>query len=346
MTKSGQNKGSTKTKFSEFNETWTQNHVEWLVEKFGGYVGEIKANDVRKKGSSEISYEKYRELLELAVKSRRAYSNGRLASHNKYAIYFNSGNSLFDDELLLDIRITSLPPESCQIRTVDGEKLKRWHETKAYWTYVYKLLCGSQKEGKVDLNILPNYLDRHTKKSLKLNTRLHVCIYKALKFGWNEMPRCFELYGDNYNVFFLDILRRSSINMLSTKLSGFKPYSSGYRDEYLHELHQELKDRSQPSDKSLLDREKQDELIRKIFGENFNSIERSVIESINQITEIHLALQKMLETSNDPALHQILSEWKAVNEECIKARFSQLRHQKDKTGRGTRDAKSMKKAWV
>jgi hypothetical protein len=350
MARSEQNEGSTKTKFPEYNGTWNLNHVEWLVEKFERHVGEIKASDVRKKGFSKISYEEYRKLLELAVKNKQAYSNGRPVSHNKYAIYFNSGNSFFDDELLLDTRIANLPPESCQILTVDGEKLKSWYETKTYWTYVYLLFCGLQKEGKVDLDILPDWLDLNAKRLLVGEAQMYIHVYKALKFGWDEMPRVYTSYKDNYNVIFLDILLACSCNTLLIKYSGFKPISPRYRYEYLQQVNQdlkkqELKNRSQDSDISFLDREKQDELIRKFFGKEFDRLGKQVKEHSDRFNEMCGVLKKMLATSNDPVLHQILSEWKAAEKEkeYVDAYLGQSRLLKDKPRLEKRNAKARKK---
>jgi hypothetical protein len=344
MAKSGQNKGSTRTKFPEFNGTWNLNHVEWLVDKFGDWVGEIKASDVRGKGSNNISYAEYRKLLELVVTSGRAYSNGKYANHNKYAIYLNSSNSssgnekLFDKELLLHPGIIDLPSKFYrvyQVGVVDARSLQCWVETKTYCTYLYQFFCGVQKEGKVNLNILPNYLDTHTKKSLSLEARMYICIYKTLKFGRDEMSRFFKSYEDNYNIVFLNILQKCSSNNLSVKLSGFKPSSPRYRYEYLQQANQEvkkqeLKNRSQDSDISFLDREKQDELIRKFFGKEFDWLGKQSAEHSYQFEKMCGTLQNMLATSNDPFLHQILSEWKVVEKEYTELYISQLRLLKDK----------------
>ena len=66
---------------------------------------------------------------------------------------------------------------------------------------------------------------------------------KALKFVCDEMPRAFKSYKDNYNVVFLDIIQACSSNILSMKLSGFKPTSPRYRYEYLQQVDQDIKNK-------------------------------------------------------------------------------------------------------
>lgn len=352
MAKSGQNKGSTRTKFPEFNGTWNLNHVEWLVEKFGGYVGEVKASDVRKKGSSKILYEEYRKLLELTVTNGLAYSNGKPVIHNKYAVYFNSSNSssdngkLFDKELLLDPRIIDLPLKSEFYRVADvvnSRSLQCWVETKAHWTYLYQLICGFQKVGKVNLDILPDCLDPHTKKSLDKEVRMYIFIYKALKFGWDEMPRVFKSYKDNYNIIFLDILQACSSNDLSRKLSGFKLHSPSYFYKCVLDIREKLMDLPQDSDISFLDREKQDKLVKNFFGKEFDRLGKQVKEHSDRFDEMCGVLKKMLATSNDPVLHQILSEWKAAEKEYVHAYPGQLRLLANKTELEKYTAKARKK---
>jgi hypothetical protein len=344
MAKSGQSKGSTRTKFPVFNGIWNQNHVEWLVKKFGDHISEVKARDVRNKCPVKLLDAEYRKLLELTVTNGRAYGNGKSAKDNKYAIYFNSSNSstdnenLFDKELLLHPGIIDLPSRFYRVYRVgvlDARSLECWVETKTYWTYLYQLICGFQKKGKVNLDILPNYLDLHTKRSLGLEARMYICIYKALKFGRDEMSRVFKSYGDNYNIVFLDILRKCSSNNLSAKLSGFKPSSPRYRYEYLQQANQEvkkqeLKNRSQDSDISFLDREKQDELIRKFFTKELDWLGKQVAEHSYRFEEMCGVLKEMLATSSDPFLPQILSEWEAVEKEYVELYISQLRLLKDK----------------
>ncbi len=348
MAQSGQNEGSTRTKFPAFNGTWNLNHVEWIVVKFGGHVGEIKARDVRNKCPHKLPDAEYRKLLELAVRNGRAYSNGRPANHNKYAIYFNSINSssdnekLFDKELLLDPRIIDLPPEFYRVRVVNARSLQYWVETKAYWTYLYQLICGFQKEGKVNLDILPNYLDSHTKKSLGLEVRMYICIYKALKFSWDEMPKVYK-YEDNYNIIFLDILQACSYNDLSRKLSGFKLHSPSYFYQCVIDIREKLMDLPQDSDMSFLDREKQDNLAKNFFGKEFDRLGKQVKEHSDRFEKMCGLLREMLATSNDPVLHQILSEWEAVEKEYVHAYPGQLRLLANKSELEKYTAKARKK---
>ncbi len=357
MAELGQNKGSIRTKFPEFNGTWNLNHVEWLVEKFWEHVGEIKARDVRNKCPIKLLDAKYRELLELAVINRRAYSNGKPANDNKYAIYFNSSNlsldneKLFDKELLLDPRMRDLPPRFYRVG-VDAVSLNCWFETKTYWTYLYQLICGFQKEGKVNPDILPDWLDLNAKRLLIGEVQMYIYIYKALKFGWDEMPRIFKSYKDNYNIIFVDILQVCSCNTLLMKRSGFKPTSPRYRHKYLQQVNQELKkqelkNRSQDSNISFLDREKQDELIRKFFTEKltkkFDWLGKQVADHSYRFEEMCGVLKEMLATSKDPFLHQILFEWKAVEKEYVDAYLGQSRLLKDKPRLENRNAKARKK---
>jgi hypothetical protein len=357
MARSGQNQGSTKTKLPEYNGTWNLNHVEWLVEKFREHFGEIKARDVRDKYSIKrgerfikLPDAEYRKLLELAVINGRAYSNGRPASCKKYAIYFNSINSssdnekLFDKELLLDPRIIDLPPKSefYRVGVVDARSLECWVETKTYWTYLYQLICGFQKEGKVNLDVLPDWLDLHTKRLLGGEVKMYIYIYKALKFGWDKIPKAYK-YKDNYNIIFIDILQACSSNLLSIKLSGFKLRSPSYRYQYLYDHHEDLKNQLQTSNGSLSCREEQDKLPGKFFGKEFDGLQKQVVEHFDRFKEMCGVLKKMLATSNDPSLHQILSEWEAVEEEYIKAYLGQSRLLKDNPRLENRNAKARKK---
>lgn len=344
MTQSEQNKGSTRSVFPTFNGIWNQNHVNWLVEKFGSSSGEIKASDIRKKGSSNIPNKKYRELLELAVKQRLAYSNGKPVNHNKYGIHFNSSNSfsnnerLFDRELLLHPRMVNLPLRWYRLGSVDARNLQCWNETKAQWMYLYQLICSYQKE-KINLEILPQWFDPHSRKFLEMEAWKYIYLYKALKFGWDEISKKFEFIEGGYNDYFMDILHDCSSTNLLINVANFRP--DRVRSQYEYFL--DLRNRLQPSDGQPLSRKEQDKLLKKFLGNKFDWLREQLNERGYLFQSKYLELQEILAASDEPFLQQISADWRAFDKKNENVQLAWLRLQKDKPRYAKYQEKARKK---
>jgi hypothetical protein len=344
MAQSKLDKGFTTNKFPAFSGTWNQNHVNWLVAKFGDRVGEVKASDVRKKGSSKITNEKYRELLELVVKSKQALCNGKLSIHNKYAIYFNVNNSkqyekedLFDKELILHPAITNLPPRFGLMYIPKARELESWVKTKMYWTCFYQLICSFQNEGKPDLKSLPNWLPRHVKKGLELDVKEYICIYKLIKFSWEEIEKYFNACEYNHNDFFIRLLQtRSLCELRLGVLTGNYYDRPRSQYEYLRQLHRF----STRSDGEPLSERDKKEIYKKFLGDKvdiyFNTTERGFFSWLS----ICLRLKELLKVSDKPFVREVLADWKAIEQQQKDAHLAYLNLLKDKP----RHAKYMQKA--
>jgi hypothetical protein len=305
------------------------NDFDLLISKFKDVRGLITATVIREKNIARSETAQYRRnLLASAVNGGYARHNGKLPNQNKYGIYFNDGCGIntvvertFDLSVLGHPIFLDLPPR----RLKTDLNIEHWNSQKEHWIDVYTLLCGSQINGKINLELLPNWYHADLKKIRSLEAREIILIYKLVKLGWSQIrvhlsPDNFLSSNNcNYNDSFDEILWARSVTSFSYNRGNIidRPYA---QLNYLRDIH---------DSQSGVRKGSFEKPLSQFLGSNYDWFWSEYYDPIN-ISGSGILIKIILKDTQNEAIKKLLADWTKLGLEQSEFHRKYLNRKNDK----------------
>jgi hypothetical protein len=200
-----------KAKFPPYKGEWGQEHIDWfiqnshrLIHKKTGLISACIVQQIAspKKGEPNITPQKARELMQLIVVNKSARVTDGFVDITEYRIKmcspvdcFHYLDELFSHELLFRLSVADLLPSRDKLCEFLEMPTKDWtKENESIYLFEKKrigfIICYffryAFKGG--DFGDLPPFFNStESKRQFVLDANLFICLYKAVKIGWEEL---------------------------------------------------------------------------------------------------------------------------------------------------------------